>query len=227
MSPKPSPRRQQTRPWPQPQPLTHSRPPSPSPCPAHTGLFGICGHTRRSLLPAPYRAVVSRHYLDRPLECLGRVQRPQLAPSHLRTSACADAPNRSHRNLGFTAHRYRGAIKISLRHLSPQPAPALPLSLPLPRARCAGNHFKPGSTSISCPPAPLPRLLGSTAPDRDFVQLLVPPQPLVRYRPRPRSFTSSLENPLPPAEWRGLHPHAARLAALTARQPRILARFEM
>lgn len=52
-------------------------------------------------------------------------------------------------------------------------APSLPHSQPLLCLSTVGNHFRLGSTSASSTPDPLPRLPSSTAPDRDFAQLLV------------------------------------------------------
>lgn len=91
--------------------------------------------------------------------CLGRVQRPRLPAAHLHVSSYPGPPIAPIR----IWHSSRIDIVLLSRYHCTISPPQTALAL-----FSVGNRFKLGSTSASCPPAPLPRLPSSTAPRPRF-----------------------------------------------------------
>lgn len=136
----------------------------------------------------PYRggsSALSRHISG----CLGLAQRPQLPAAHLHLSSLIRRPPQSqHRNLAFTAHKISCCYQDII-------APFLPTASP-----CCSVSLSAIASNWAPPPPRAHRLLfpgftSSTAPDRDFAQLLVLPHVLVRSRLRPHSHLDSREIP--------------------------------
>lgn len=159
----------------------------------------------------PYRggsSALSRHISG----CLGLAQRPQLPTAHLHVSSLIRRP--PNRNIGIWHSpriRYRAVIKISLHHFSPQPALAAP-SL-CRQSLQTGLHLRLVPTGSPSPASQAPPLQTAILHNYSCFRMFL------SGRGSDRTLTSTLKKSLPPAEWRRLHPHAVRPAALTARQP--------
>lgn len=208
-------------------------PPSPSLLPANSVLFNLITSLTRLFEPSSahtktHKTCVSSCVLSRwffgsisihiwvswPF-----VQRPRLPAAHLHVSSSyADPPNSSHRNLAPTAHRYRAVIKSRRYHCTiypPQPGPCSALSLSLLSAITSDWYPPPPRVhrllfpGFQAPPPPQTAILHNYSCFRMFLSGRGPD----------RAPKSSHDRSLPPAAWRGLHTHAVRSAALTARQP--------